>query len=77
MIVMVEKCGLTPAEALKIGTVNSARMLEVENDLGSITVGKKAHLAVFEENPLEDIRALEHCCMTVKNGDILYKSSDQ
>ncbi|MGN8939128.1 amidohydrolase family protein [Bittarella sp. HCP28S3_D9] len=72
MVTMVEKCDLTPAEALAIGTINSAKMLDVEDELGSITVGKKAHLAVFDENPLNDIHALESCFMTVKNGEILY-----
>lgn len=71
---MVEKCGLTPAEALEIGTLNSAKMLEVDQELGSITVGKKAHLAVFAGDPIADIRALENCCMTVKNGEILYRN---
>ena len=74
MVVMVEKCGLTPAQALEIGTINSARMLGVDSSLGSVTVGKKAHLAVFPANPLEDIRALYSCCMTVKRGEVLYKN---
>jgi len=73
MIVMVEKCGLTPGQALQIGTINSAKMLDVDKELGSVTVGKKAHLAVFEENPLENIRALENCIMTIKNGEVLHR----
>ena len=72
MIVMVEKCGLTPAQALQIGTINSAKMLEVDGDLGTIEVGKKAHFAVFEENPLVNIRTLNNCVMTVKNGEVLH-----
>ena len=30
-------------------------------------------LAVFDENPLNDIHALESCFMTVKNGEILHE----
>ena len=70
---MVEKCGLTPGEALQIGTINSARMLDVADELGTIECGKKAHLAVFENDPLKDIYVLRHSCMTVKNGEILYQ----
>ena len=73
MIVMVEKCGLTPGEALQIGTINSARMLDVADELGTIERGKKAHLAVFENDPLKDINALRHCYMTIKNGEILFQ----
>ena len=58
MVVMVEGCGLTPAEALKIGTINSAIACDVDHMLGSVTVGKKAHLVVFDENPLENIQAV-------------------
>lgn len=72
MQLMVERCGLSPAEAMKIGTINSAELLDVGEELGSITVGKKAHFAVFEENPLEDIVAAQHCVMTIKNGEILW-----
>ena len=70
---MVERCGLTPAEALKIGTINSAELCDVADSLGSITVGKKAHFAVLQDNPLKDINATRHCVMTVKNGKILWK----
>ena len=72
MVVMVEKCGLTPAQALEIGTINSAKMLGVDASLGSITPGKRAHLALFDRDPLADIRALEACVMTVKDGEILH-----
>ena len=72
MVTMVEDCGLTPAEALKIGTINSAIACDVDHILGSITIGKKAHLAVFEENPLEKIRAVMNPMMTIKNGEIIW-----
>lgn len=73
MIIMVERCNLSPAEALKIGTINSAELCGVDDILGSIEVGKKAHFAVLKKNPLEDIRATQHIVMTIKNGEILWK----
>ena len=71
---MVERCGLTPVEALKIGTINSAELCDVAASLGSVTVGKKAHFAVLTDDPLKDIRATTHCVMTVKNGEILWQA---
>jgi len=73
LVIMVEKCGITPMDAMVVGTINSAKLCRVEDSLGSVTVGKKAHLAVFAENPAEDIRAAMDCCMTVKNGEILWQ----
>ena len=69
----VEKCGITAMDAMVVGTINSARLCGVEDSLGSVTVGKKAHFAVFAENPAEDIHAAMDCCMTVKNGEILWQ----
>lgn len=74
MVLMVERCGLTPAEALKIGTINSAELCDVAESLGSVTVGKKAHFAVLTDDPLKDIRATTHCVMTIKNGEVLWQA---
>ena len=74
MVVMVEGCGLTPAEAMKIGTINSAIACDVDHVLGSVTVGKKAHLVVFDENPLEDIHVVMSPKMTIKNGEIIWQA---
>ena len=53
-------------EALKAYTINAAWQLHKEDDIGSITMGKKADLVVLSENPydvdpfdLETIRVME------------------
>lgn len=74
LILMVENCGLSPYEALEIGTINSAKLLGVDKDLGSIEVGKLATFAVFAEDPIANIHATEKCRMTVKKGNILWDS---
>ncbi len=71
-VLMVEN-GMTPMEAIQCGTINSAELLGVQETLGSITPGKKAHFAVFEKNPLDDIHALLDCSMTIMNGTIVYR----
>lgn len=70
---LMVKAGLTPMEAMIASTVNSAELCNVANTLGSITPGKKAHLAVFKENPIENIDAIQECVMTIKDGEIVYK----
>jgi hypothetical protein len=50
------KAGLTPYEALKAATVNSAKYLGEYDRAGTIEVGKRADFILLGANPLEDIR---------------------
>lgn len=42
---------MLPEEAINAATMNAAYAMEVENELGSITVGKKAHLIFTKKIP--------------------------
>ena len=44
--------GLTEEEALKMVTINPATMLHIQNQTGSIKVGKDADLVLWSDNPL-------------------------
>ena len=44
--------GLTEEEALKMVTINPAKMLHVDSKVGSIKVGKDADLVIWTDNPL-------------------------
>jgi imidazolonepropionase-like amidohydrolase len=44
--------GLTEEEALKMVTINPAKMLHVDGKVGSIKVGKDADLVLWSDNPL-------------------------
>jgi imidazolonepropionase-like amidohydrolase len=54
MALMV-RAGLTPLEAIKIATLNGARLLGIETDQGSLEKGKKADFIVLDKDPLTDI----------------------
>ncbi len=60
--------GMTPHEALRVGTLNGARVLGMERDLGSLEPGKLADLIVIDGNPLADIRVSENIDFTMVNG---------
>ena len=45
-----------PHGALRVATLEGARFLGAEHDLGSVEVGKLADVLVLDANPLEDIR---------------------
>ena len=65
---MFEQGGMTPAEALRAATLNGARYLGMDHDLGSLEKGKLADLVVLEKNPLENIRNTDSVRMVMLNG---------
>lgn len=71
-VLMVEN-GMTPMEAIQCGTINAAELMSVDATHGSITPGKRANFAIFEEDPLEDIHALLNCAMTVIGGEVVFE----
>lgn len=69
------KAGISPAKALQIATINAARLLKQDNDLGSIAPGKLADFVLVEGNPAEHISDIRRCRLVAKNG-VLYKSAE-
>mgnify|MGYP001454435896 CR=1 FL=1 len=71
---MFHQGGMTELEALRVATINGARYLGMEHELGSIEKGKLADLIVIDGNPLENIRTTERVEYTMVNGR-LYDAS--
>jgi imidazolonepropionase-like amidohydrolase/Tol biopolymer transport system component len=65
---MFEQGGMTPLEAIKVATINGAKYLGLDSQLGSIEAGKLADLVVLTENPQENIRNTESVEMVMLNG---------
>lgn len=47
---LVEKVGIELAEAIRMASLYPARVIGVDNELGSIAAGKVANLAIFDSN---------------------------
>jgi imidazolonepropionase-like amidohydrolase len=60
--------GFTPLEALQTATLNPARFLGMEEQLGTIEKGKLADLVLLNGNPLEDISNTQKIAAVIVNG---------
>jgi imidazolonepropionase-like amidohydrolase len=60
--------GLSPHDVLVTATLNGAKHLAREHDLGTIAPGKVADLIVLDENPRDDVRNVAALHLVVKNG---------
>jgi imidazolonepropionase-like amidohydrolase len=60
--------GFTPLEALQTATLNPARFLGMEEQLGTIEKGKLADMVLLNANPLEDISNTQKIAAVIVNG---------
>lgn len=65
---MMQQGGMTNMEALQTATINPAKALGLDSQIGSIQVGKLADLIVLDKNPLDNIRHTESIRYTIING---------
>lgn len=54
---LYSRIGFSNNEILRCATINNAKILRMEDQIGSIEEGKFADLAVLDKNPIEDITA--------------------
>ena len=64
--------GLTPMEAIKSATVNSADLLGWSDKVGSISIGKFADIVAVDGDPLKDVTEMEKVKFVMKGG-VVYK----
>lgn len=62
------EAGLNPGQAIRAATINAARMIGREKDLGSVEPGKLADLVILEADPLVDIGNVRRIYRVVKGG---------
>ena len=71
-LILLTSAGLRPAEALATSIINGPRFFGLNAHYGEISVGKKAHMILLTENPLENIEAIRTIEMVIK-GTGTYK----
>ena len=65
------EAGLTPMEALLATTLNNAKVLGKEDELGTVEPGKYADLVILDADPLQDITNTQEIHLVIKGGLVL------
>jgi Amidohydrolase family len=64
----LEQAGLPPKEIIVAATSRAAKMLKIDDQVGSVSVGKIADLIILDHNPLDDASAIRKLSWVVKCG---------
>lgn len=67
--------GLTPLDAIGAATLTPAKFFAMEQQMGSLDVGKRADMLLLSANPLEDIRHTQQIDSVVIQGHVLNQTS--
>lgn len=65
---LLQKGGMSNHQALKCATINGAKYLGMDHQIGSLKAGKLADLIILDANPLDDIQHSEQVKYTMVNG---------
>ena len=69
--------GLSPMDAIKAGTSGGARLLGLEEEVGTLVIGRQADLLVVDGDPLVDLRRLEDPRLVMLAGQIVHETADR
>jgi len=72
-VLMVTEAGMTPQQSIHCATMNPAKLLRQEQNLGSLDAGKYADIVACRANPLDDIEEITRIAFVMKGGKV-YKN---
>ena len=60
--------GMSPLAAIQAGTINAAKLLDWEHDIGRLAAGRYADIVAVPGDPLQDIEVLQRVRFVMKGG---------
>ena len=64
------KAGLTPLQAIQSATITPARVMKLDNEVGTIEPGKRADLVIVDANPLDNISNIRKIRYVIAQGRV-------
>jgi imidazolonepropionase-like amidohydrolase len=72
--ILMTDAGMPSAVALKSATIETAKLLRIEDKLGQIKSGMLADIIALPANPIINIKVVENVIFVMKDG-VIYKNS--
>ncbi len=67
----MQEAGMTPMQIIIAATKHAAHVCNLAQELGTLEIGKIADILVVNQNPLEDVHALQDVRLVMHNGMII------
>ena len=69
-LLLLHEAGFSTEDILQIATLNGSQAIKTDLNHGSIEIGKKADLVIFDKNPFENYRNFLSEKTVLKDGKI-------
>jgi imidazolonepropionase-like amidohydrolase len=70
---MLVRAGLSPLEAIGAATVKPAEYFSLQEEMGSIDVGKRADMVLLDADPLVDISNSKRISAVISKGRLIQR----
>lgn len=69
-LILLAKAGIPVEEVLKIATLNGYESMKLDKERGSIEIGKKADMVLFDKNPFKNLENFNSTKTIIKDGKL-------
>ena len=67
----MKQSGLSNWQIIQSATINPTKILDKQESLGSVAVGKKADLVLLNGNPVENLDNITHIDLVINKGKVI------
>ncbi len=76
-IALIRDHGATAMTSIRAGTSTAARLLGIDDEVGTVAIGKQADLILVEGDPLDDLGRLEDPELVMQVGRIIHDQTER
>lgn len=69
-LILLCEYGFSVTDAFKIASINGAKAIGIEKEVGTLEKGKKANLIIWEKSPFDDIQNFTSNKIIIKEGQV-------